>query len=64
MQINSKNLNLKPYFFCATIMRHVQRVLVQDDDSYCTFDLNWQPGPWKARFQLAPSESIVGQVKK
>ena len=23
-------------------------------DIYCTFDLNWQPGPWKARISISP----------
>ena len=31
---------------------------------YCTFDLNWQPGPWNQEFCLAPSNTIVDQVKK
>ena len=23
-------------------------------EGYCTFDLNWQPGPWKARISISP----------
>jgi len=32
--------------------------------AYCTFDLNWQPGPWNQEFCLAPSNTMVEQVKK
>ncbi len=31
---------------------------------YCTFDPNWQLHPWISRIFVAPSETIVGLVKK
>ena len=40
-----------PFFSCSPL--------------YCTFDLSWQPGPWKSRIlRRSLTDSIVWQVKK
>ncbi len=31
--------------------------------TYCTFDINWQPGPWILRFFVAPSKTIIAVQK-